>query len=129
MTRVLFVDNDAASLVLYEEIAQMMGIECVCIQKSTHLATELEKLPPIDVAFVDLEMPTLNGYEVLTLLRAQPQFQSIPIVVCSVYAGEIEQAYQSGFNGFIAKPISIDRFPEQVMAILNGQVVWERYSN
>jgi two-component system, cell cycle response regulator DivK len=128
MTRVLFVDNDVASLVLYQEICLMMGIEYECFQKPAQLVVDAEKLPQIDAAFIDLEMPNLNGYEVLTLLRSLSQFQATPIVVCSVYIGELEPAYQAGFNGFITKPINIDRFPEQIMAFLKGQAIWERHS-
>lgn len=129
MSRILFVDNDEASLVLYQEISLMMGIECECFQKPTQLAADLDKLPPIAAAVIDLEMPQLNGYEVLALLRSASQFGSIPIIACTVYSGEIERAYQAGFNGFITKPINIDRFPEQLQAILKGQAIWERHSD
>ncbi|MFN8527146.1 MAG: response regulator [Anaerolineae bacterium] len=129
LSHILFVDNDAASLVLYQEICLMIGIEARCFQKPLQLAAEVEKLPTIDAAIIDLEMPNLNGYEVLTLLRAMPRFYTIPIVACTVYSGEIDRAIQAGFDGFIMKPINIDRFPEQLMAILNDQAIWERHSN
>ena len=129
MPRILFVDNDAASLILYQEICLMMGMEYIGFQKSSQLAVDVEKLPHIDAAFIDLDMPNLNGYDVLSLLRSVPQFQVIPIVVCTVYVEELDQAYQAGFNSFITKPINIDHFQEQIMAILKGQAIWERHSN
>ncbi|MFN8528137.1 MAG: response regulator [Anaerolineae bacterium] len=129
MSRILFVDNDEASLILYQEISLMMGIECECFQKPAELAADLDNLPPIAAAVIDLEMPHLNGYEVLALLRSLPQFHAIPIVVCTVYSGEIDRAVQAGFDGFIVKPINLDHFPEQLRAILNGQAIWERHSN
>lgn len=128
MTCVLFVDNDAASLVLFRELCRLMGIECECVEKPAQLTAVIQKRPHFDLALVDLEMPQLTGYEVLKLLRSLPQFQTTPIVACTVYVGEFDQAYRAGFNSFITKPINIDRFPEQIMALVAGQTIWERYS-
>lgn len=128
MPRVLFVDDDAASLVLYQEICLLIDIEYECLQWPAQLASTIEKVPPFDLAFVDLEMPQLTGYEVLKLLRSQTQFQTLPIVACTVNIGEFDRALHAGFDSFITKPINIDRFPDQIMALLRGQTIWEHYS-
>ncbi len=55
----------------------------------------------------DLEMPKLNGYEVIQALRARPQTHSTPIVVMTTRAGEKhrQMAVSVGASGYIAKPV------------------------
>lgn len=55
----------------------------------------------------DLEMPKLNGYEVIQALRARPQTQSTPILVMTTRAGEKhrQMAINVGASGYIAKPV------------------------
>ncbi len=55
----------------------------------------------------DLEMPKLNGYEVIQALRARPQTQSVPIVVMTTRAGDKHKqlALNIGASGYIAKPV------------------------
>ncbi|MBA3532292.1 MAG: response regulator, partial [Ardenticatenales bacterium] len=38
---------------------------------------------------------------------------------------DVAKARQAGFNGFIGKPLSSKRFPEQIRRILRGEAVWE----
>lgn len=55
----------------------------------------------------DLEMPKLNGYEVIQALRARPQTQATPILVMTTRAGEKhrQMAVSVGASGYIAKPV------------------------
>ncbi len=55
----------------------------------------------------DLEMPKLNGYEVIQALRARPQTHSTPILVMTTRAGEKhrQMAVSVGASGYIAKPV------------------------
>lgn len=55
----------------------------------------------------DLEMPKLNGYEVIQALRARPQTQTTPILVMTTRAGEKhrQMAVSVGASGYIAKPV------------------------
>ena len=55
----------------------------------------------------DLEMPKLNGYEVIEALRARPQTQSVPILVMTTRAGEKHRklALEVGATGYITKPV------------------------
>ena len=75
-----------------------------------------------DLVILDLNMPRLNGFETLKLLRAGSAYQHLPVVVLSTSAQpqEKERALQLGANGFLTKPASLD-------SILNlfGQLVQE----
>ncbi|MFO0773769.1 MAG: Hpt domain-containing protein [Nitrospiraceae bacterium] len=62
---------------------------------------------PYRMIITDLEMPKLNGYEVIQALRARPQTQTTPIVVMTTRAGDKHKqlAMNVGASGYIAKPV------------------------
>jgi CheY-like chemotaxis protein len=78
-----------------------------------------------DIVFIDLEMPQMNGYEILSELLKDIQYQSIPIIASSVHTGELRNVQEAGFHGFISKPLSKDKFPKQLRDILDGAAIWD----
>jgi CheY-like chemotaxis protein len=129
MIHAVFIDNDQSSQVLFEEICRQHNFQYTGIQRSERAVQSLSQISDIDIILLDLQMPKHNGYEVLKLLRMLSDFQSIPIVACTVYADEIERARHAGFSSFIVKPLQVDSFPEQLLAILKGQSIWETHSS
>ena len=69
---------------------------------------------------LDLNMPRLNGFEALKLLRAEPDYQHLPVVVLttSTHANDQEKALQLGANGFVNKPASTGK-----LLMLFGELV------
>jgi CheY-like chemotaxis protein len=68
----------------------------------------------------------VSGYDVFDVLRNDSLFANIPIVAISASDPEIEvpKLRAKGFNGFIAKPINLHSFPDQIVAILQQQQFW-----
>lgn len=127
MVTALFIDNDQGSLVLFEELCRYMGIMYVGLQNPTYIDTMKDVLPTFDIIFLDLEMPTVTGYTILKILRAYNLKKNCPIIACTVYNTERENARQAGFDSFIVKPLNVDRFPKQLESLLAGQQIWEMY--
>jgi two-component system, cell cycle response regulator DivK len=78
----------------------------------------------VDVVFLDLEMPGVDGYAVKNYLRTK--LGTTPIIACTVHLNEIDMVRQSGFDGFLGKPLDSHRFSDQLGRILTGMPVWER---
>ncbi|HEX2908234.1 MAG TPA: response regulator [Phototrophicaceae bacterium] len=123
---VFVVDDDENSLLIISEMLYSLNIACVAIQDSTQVEEALRTMNVPRAIFLDLEMPKINGYEILDTLRAYTG-PDVPIIACTVHTNEINTARKLGFNGFIAKPLSSDRFPDQLDRVLNGIGVWEAY--
>ena len=100
------------------------GIACTEVTDPRKLVDLLPGLGKMDVVFLDLEMPGLDGYTVKDQLRAA--LGKTPIVAYTVHVSEINTVRALGFDGFLGKPLDNKRFPEQLARILSGEAVWDR---
>lgn len=75
--------------------------------------------PRPDLILLDLNMPRMDGLEVLGELKRDPELRRIPVVVLSTSEDEedVLEVYQLNGNCFITKPVDLDRFFEVVRAI------------
>lgn len=119
--RILYVEDDPASARLVQRILEAEGFEVrVAPDGITALETARSLRP--DLILMDINISGLDGYEVTTRLRALEDMQNIPIiaVTAATLRGDRERALIAGCDGYIPKPIDVDRFPEQVRAFLGG---------
>jgi two-component system cell cycle response regulator DivK len=75
-----------------------------------------------DLILLDIQLPTMSGYEVARALRSDPALSSIPIVAVTSYAmpGDREQVMAAGCTGYIEKPIDPDTFLDEMRAYLGS---------
>lgn len=120
----LVIDDNAQNLKVLAQLLTRQGVHCTTVQNAVHLPSLLAQLERVDVVFLDLEMPGQNGYEVKEALRME--LGDTPIIAYTVHSNEINTVRQSGFDGFLGKPLDNGRFPEQLARILKREPVWER---
>ena len=120
----LVVDDNTKNVNVLAGLLSMEGVTSSLITDSRRLDAVLDELTAVDVVFLDLEMPGLNGFDVLEKLHSDPRFQDIPIVAYTVHTSEIDMAAQQGFHSFLGKPLDPDEFPDQLSRILRGERVW-----
>jgi CheY-like chemotaxis protein len=120
----LIIDDDAYSIHVMERLLDQENISYTAVADPTHLEEILQTLDTVNIVFLDLEMPKLDGYEVLAILKNHID-ADVPIVACTVHTAEINNARRKGFSSFVAKPLDLDRFSDQLHRVLNGIPVWE----
>jgi two-component system cell cycle response regulator DivK len=123
-THALIIDDDANNLGILAQLLSEEGVSHTGVQNPKNLRNALSNIGQVDVIFLDLEMPGLNGYQVLDMLRANQRFQHTPVVAYTVHVSEISFTRQQGFDGFLGKPLDPDLFPKQLARILRGESVW-----
>jgi DNA-binding response OmpR family regulator len=107
-----------------ERFLDRENIAYTAISDLATLENTLNELKRVDLVLLDLEMPKRDGYEIMKVLKERLD-SSIPIVACTVHTAEINRTKKLGFAGFIAKPLDMERFPDQVNRILRGEPVWD----
>ena len=125
MTRyALIVDDDENNLEVLAQLLEVQDIKSVLVKDPSQTLEALNHLPRLDIVFLDLEMSKIDGYSLLTALRERIGNHA-PIICCSVHLLEMDHARRAGFDGFIGKPLDLERFPEQIERIFSGRSVWE----
>ncbi len=70
----------------------------------------------IDLIILDLNLPKINGMDVLKSLKGNSKYSSIPVVILSTSSDQntISKAYKNGANGYVTKPMSYDEFVDKI---------------
>ncbi|HJQ44019.1 MAG TPA: response regulator, partial [Jatrophihabitantaceae bacterium] len=73
-----------------------------------------------DLVVLDVQLPDLDGYEVLRQLRADPVLEQVPVIAVTAYAmvGDRDDALAAGFDGYLSKPIDPTTLAEALDAYL-----------
>jgi CheY-like chemotaxis protein len=117
----LIIDDDSFNLEVLGRLLAAEGAAYTTVQDPTNITATLNNLKQVDVVFLDLEMPKMDGYKAFQLLTSKLG-SGVPIIACTVHSNEIETARKLGFLG---KPLDRDRFKDQFKRIQNNQPVWE----
>ena len=125
----VYVEDDEASILVMKMVVErIMGLPTLYVLKSradfVQQVKELDAVP--DVLLLDIQMKPYDGFELLSMLRDDQQFNCSKVVAltASVTNEEISLLKSGGFDGAIAKPLNIDVFPELIEKIINGESVW-----
>jgi len=124
---VLVVEDNVANFVLIARMLGYLGIHCEWKTSGYEVVEYADTLPRLDLVLMDIRLPYEDGYGALKKIRASEKLKSIPIIAVTAEAstGQMNKARDSGFDGFLGKPLDPDKFPDQIRRILNGEAVWE----
>ncbi len=118
--RVLYIEDNPVNLVLMEAmLARMPELTARCVMSPAD-GLALAVAEPPDLVLLDLQMPLMDGFEVLRRLRALPALRHIPVYAVSANALQldIDAAQRAGFDGYLTKPIQLDTLMSTVRQAL-----------
>jgi two-component system cell cycle response regulator DivK len=126
----LVVEDDAGGMAIIGVMMRYLGIRAY-INTSGNGVIEMAHAmnPRPNIIFLDINLPSTTGYEVLRHIRNDPKLKDVLVVAVTAQDAdtEIPKCKDAGFNGYIGKPLSRSRFPRQLRRILKGESVWETY--
>lgn len=126
---VLIVEDNVRNYALLARLLAFMGIKQAEWKRSGWQVLEFARdtMSHVDLILLDIHLPEEDGYEVLNRLRKEDHFQDTKIVAVTadVTNANLSRAKTAGFDGFLAKPINVDQFPDQIQRILQGEAVWD----
>ena len=122
MKRILIIEDKASSRELLRTVLEHQGYAVIEAADGDEGLLKARAEAP-DLILLDLQMPIRTGYEVLTELRREPRFQSLPIiaVTASAMQGDREKALAAGFNGYLTKPLPLSNLRSEIQRLLPGE--------
>ena len=119
--RILVVEDNPLNLKLVRDVLTVSGFEVVEAQSGEEGVALAATCSP-DLVLMDLQLPGIDGYEALRLLRQDPRLGDVPVVAVTAFAmrEDRERTAREGFDGYLAKPISVRALPSQVSDFLNN---------
>jgi CheY-like chemotaxis protein len=113
--RVLLVEDNPANLALMTYLLQASGYTTLTATNGREGVEVAQRESP-DVILMDLQMPNMNGYEAAREVKEMPALRGVPIVAVTAFAmvGDRDKILAHGFDGYIAKPITPERFVSEV---------------
>lgn len=101
------IDDDWIQLALTAAMLEQQNIRATCCQQPDELIEQL-RTSSFDVLLTDVQMPAINGFDLLKLLRASniPQARAIPVIAVTARSEMGEQDFREyGFAGCLHKPL------------------------
>ena len=117
-TRVLLLDDDLRQLGIVREMLRRHRAACDCCQDSSELISRLRE-NEYDVLLMDIQMPDMDGFAVLELLRRSniPQARAIPVIALTARMDDEREYLARGFAGCIRKPFTMESLVEGVTRV------------
>jgi two-component system cell cycle response regulator len=125
--RVFLVEDDVLNLAVINRVLTNNKASVFQNYNSIGIVIHVIQHLPIDLVILDIMLRRgINGFDVVKEFKTDPRTSHIPIVAVSSLDPEIAipQAKESGFDGFISKPINSVTFASDLAAIMNGAQRW-----
>jgi len=119
---ILMVEDDVINQNIFMETLGKSNIEISLANNGEEALDFLYKVEEhIDMVFMDINMPIMDGYTAAKRMREDPRFDHTAIVFLTALASEheIEKMLESGMNGYLSKPVQLEQLYTALKAFLN----------
>lgn len=122
MSKVVVVEDNLTNRELIGEILSLWGHEVMEAGDGPEALEQMAEIRP-DVVLLDIQLPGLDGYEVLKRIREVPSLNGLKVVALTAYAmqRDRERVDTAGFDGYVTKPIDLDKLQEAIATRSGGR--------
>ena len=115
---VLIIEDNRQNLELVQFLLEEAGLRVRCAIDARQALHELAAELP-DLVLMDMQLPGVDGLELVAELRRDDRFRRLPIVAVTAHAlrGDRERFLAGGCDGYIAKPIDVVTFAAEVQGL------------
>ena len=117
--RTLVIDDDSAMLSIISSILTGFGCEVITASNGQEGLDRMTEFGPPDVVLVDWNMPVMNGLEFIKLVRKNPKFDGLPIVMVTteLEMSQLALTFDAGVSEYIMKPFSPIMIQEKLQMV------------
>ncbi|HPY41873.1 MAG TPA: response regulator [Thiolinea sp.] len=107
--KILLVDDDELNRFVGQELLNGIGMQAKVASSGAEALQQLQH-EAFDLVFMDVSMPSMDGYETTKQIRAQTYFKNLPVIALTAHAfvNEREVCLMAGMNDYLAKPFTLD---------------------
>ena len=127
--KVLIVDDQEANVILLERMLRGAGYVSITSTMDPHGVCELHRNNRYDLILLDLEMPGMDGFQVMEGLEEIETDGYLPVLVITAQPGHKLRALQGGAKDFISKPFDLDEVLMRVHNMLEVRLLHEEARN
>ncbi len=119
--RVLVVDDEPSILKIIATQLRVSGYDVMVAMDGASALARIMESPP-DLMILDVMLPKMNGYEVCTAVKQNPQLRHTPIIMFTALRGEQDywKAMSCGADAYLTKPYSVDDLQQIVNRLINA---------
>jgi two-component system cell cycle response regulator len=120
--RILIIEDNAANLELMTYLLSVFGHTVVTAEEGLQGLEAARRERP-DLIICDVQLPDMDGYEVARWVKSDPGLRMTPLVAVTALAmvGDRDRVLAAGFDGYLAKPISPEKFVRQMEGFLRAE--------
>jgi two-component system chemotaxis response regulator CheY len=119
---VLVVDDSAAIRKILQRVLRQTGMAIRTIHEAGdgQEALDLLKNNPVGLVLTDINMPKMDGLQLLAALKNSPEWRGVPVLMITTEGGEakVGEAVKLGAAGYVRKPFTADQIKEKLAGIL-----------
>src|SRR3989449_1036511 len=120
--KILHVEDNPENRMLVRAILEAEGYTIIDAEDGlTGIEAAIREEPAL--ILLDVNLPAVDGYEVVSIIKSFPAFATTPVIAVTAYAmeGDRQRTLVAGCDGYIQKPIDVDTCPRQVAEFLHGK--------
>lgn len=127
--RILIVDDQEANVMLLEQMLRNGGYTNVTATQDPTTVLALHQQHRYDLILLDLQMPVMDGFEVLEVLKTVEPGGYLPVLVITAQPGHKLQALKAGAKDFVSKPFDLVEVQTRIHNMLEVRLLYRRLNN
>lgn len=126
---ILIVDDQAANVQLLEQLLHEAGYQHISSTMDPYAVTALHRDQHYDLILLDLQMPGMDGFQVMESLKQIEHKGYVPILVITAQPDHKLQALASGAKDFVAKPFDLVEVKTRIHNMLEVRLLYKKLEN
>lgn len=126
---ILIVDDQESNVILLEQMLRDGGYTCVTSTMNPEEVGALHRETTYDLILLDLQMPGMDGFEVMAGLKADAADAYLPVLVVTAQPGHKMRALQMGARDFVSKPFDLAEVRTRVRNMLEVRLLYKKLEN
>jgi PAS domain S-box-containing protein len=127
--KILIVDDQESNVLLLEQLLREAGYTGVTSTMQPEEVCALHRKNAYDLILLDLQMPVMDGFQVMAALKTNAQDSYLPVIVLTAQPGHKLRALQAGAKDFVSKPFDLIEVKTRIHNMLEVRLLYKKLTD